>query len=131
MVINFMWFNKLLSISSSLWDIINLRYSVKFLTKILFFYTGLEPFAVNHVAGALNSLLKKKELLTREDLQIEWKPLYQLYERLFHKNLESLGLIKLPNNIGPNVTSLIKFSRPYFSIDSTEVSCFYKESPYK
>ena len=74
------------------------------------------------MAGALNSLLKKKELLTREDLQIEWKPLYCLYERLFHKNLESLGLIKLPNNIGPNVTSLIKFSRPYFSIESTEVS---------
>ena len=82
----------------------------------------MEPFVINHVAGALNSLLKKRELLTREDLFIEWRPLYHLYERLFHKNLESLGLIKLPNNIGPSVTNLIKYSRPYFSIDSTEVN---------
>ena len=86
-------------------------------------FTGMEPFVINHVAGALNSLLKKRELLTRLDLIIEWKPLYELYERLFHTNIESLGLIKLPNNIGQSITSLIKYSRPYFSIDSTEV-CF-------
>ena len=83
---------------------------------------GMEPFVINHVAGALNSLLKKRELLTRQDLLIEWRPLYLLYERLFHKNLESLGLIKLPNNIGPSIGNLIKYSRPYFSIDSTEVN---------
>ena len=81
----------------------------------------MEPFIINHVAGALNSLLKKRELLTRLDLMIEWKPLYELYERLFHTNIESLGLIKLPNSIGQSITSLIKYSRPYFSMDSTEV----------
>lgn len=85
----------------------------------------MEPFIINHVAGALNSLLKKRELLTRMDLLIEWKPLYELYERLFHTNIESLGLIKLPNSIGQSITSLIKYSRPYFSMDSTEV-CFDK-----
>ena len=74
------------------------------------------------MAGALNSLLKKRDLLTRDDLVIEWRPLYQLYERLFHKNLESLGLIKLPNNIGPSVGNLIKNCRVYFPIDSTEVN---------
>ena len=89
--------------------------------SILSFYIGMEPFVINHVAGALNSLLKKKELLTRDELMIDWKPLYLLYERLFHKNLESLGLIKLPNNLCQTVQSLIKFSRPYFAIDSTEV----------
>ena len=91
---------------------------------------GLEPFVINHVAGALNSLLKKRELLTRADIMIEWRPLYELYERLFHTNTESLGLIKLPNSIGQSISSLIKYSRPYFSIDSTEV-CFEQTSSKK
>lgn len=88
----------------------------------------MEPFVTNHIAGALNSLLKKRELLTREDILIEWKPLYQLYERLFHTNTESLGLIKLPNSIGQSITNLIKYSRPYFSIGSTEVVLLMKLS---
>ena len=81
----------------------------------------LEPFVVNHVGSALNSLLKKRDLLTREDLVLQWRPLYLLYERLFHTNLESLGLIKLPHSIGPTVSNLIKYSRPYFPFEATEV----------
>ena len=76
---------------------------------------------MNHVAAAINSLLKKRYLLTRDDLVLEWRPLYVLYERLFHTNLESLGLIKLPHSIGPTVSSLIKHSRPYFPFEATEV----------
>ena len=91
---------------------------------------GLEPFIVHHIAGALNSLLKKKDLLTREDLVIEWKPLYLLYERLFHKNLESLGLIKMPNNIGPSMGALIKNCRTYFPIESTEVMVVHSRNTF-
>ena len=84
--------------------------------------SGLEPFVVNHVGSAINSLLKKRDLLTRDDLVVEWRPLYVLYERLFHTNLESLGLIKLPHSLGPTVSSLIKYSRPYFPFEATEVT---------
>ena len=77
---------------------------------------------VNHVATAINSLLKKRDLLRREDLVLQWRPLYLLYERLFHTNLESLGLIKLPHSIGPTVSNLIKHSRPYFPLEATEVT---------
>ena len=90
----------------------------------IYYFSGLEPFVVNHVGSALNSLLKKRDLLTREDLVLEWRPLYLLYERLFHTNLESLGLIKLPHSIGPTITNLIKYSRPYFPFESTEVRIY-------
>ena len=56
----------------------------------------LDPFLINRTANNLITLVKKRDLLTREDLQIEWKPLYELYERLFYTPYEALGMIHYP-----------------------------------
>ena len=81
---------------------------------------GLEPFMVNHTAGTLTSLLSKQDLLTRHDLALEWRPLYEMYERVLHSHLESVGLIKLPTNIDQTLKKLIRFCRPYFELSATE-----------
>jgi len=93
------------------------------LIKLLYSFIttpGLEPFMVNHTAGTLASLLRKRDLLTRDDLTLEWRPMYDMYERILHSHLESLGLIKLPSNIDQTLKILIKFCRPYFELSATE-----------
>lgn len=79
----------------------------------------LEPFMVNHTAGTLSSLLRKRDLLTKDDLTLEWRPLYEMYERILHSHLESLGLIKLPRSIDQTLKNLVKFCRPYFEASAT------------
>jgi hypothetical protein len=41
-------------------------------------------------------LLKRKELITPEDLTLEWRPIYDLYERLLFTPYEALGMVQYP-----------------------------------
>ncbi|KAJ8979648.1 hypothetical protein NQ317_001355 [Molorchus minor] len=45
----------------------------------------LEPTRINKCATTLIQLLKKKYLLTRDELQLEWRPLYDLCVRVMEK----------------------------------------------
>uniref|UniRef100_A0A8C4HX75 Proteasome activator complex subunit 4 n=1 Tax=Dicentrarchus labrax TaxID=13489 RepID=A0A8C4HX75_DICLA len=56
----------------------------------------LEPHMMQSYARLLIQLLKKKELLSRDDLQLPWRPLYDLYERVVYSKTEHLGLIWFP-----------------------------------
>ena len=56
----------------------------------------LEPWLVNKASCILISLLKRKELLKPTDLQIEWKPLYKLFDRLMYSPYEALGMMSFP-----------------------------------
>uniref|UniRef100_A0AAQ4Q0P3 Proteasome activator Blm10 mid region domain-containing protein n=1 Tax=Gasterosteus aculeatus aculeatus TaxID=481459 RepID=A0AAQ4Q0P3_GASAC len=58
---------------------------------------NLEPHMMQSYARLLIQLLKKKELLSRDDLQLPWRPLYDLYERVIYSKTEHLGLIWFPN----------------------------------
>ncbi len=47
----------------------------------------------------LNTLFltfRKKELLSRYDLELPWRPLYDLYESILHSKTEHLGLNWFP-----------------------------------
>ncbi|MEQ2308842.1 Proteasome activator complex subunit 4B, partial [Ameca splendens] len=57
---------------------------------------NLEPHMMCSYARLLIQLLKKKELLSRDDLQLPWKPLYELYDRVIYSKTEHLGLIWFP-----------------------------------
>lgn len=57
---------------------------------------SLEPWMVNKVSHCLATLLKKRELLDRQDLTVQWRPLYQLHERLFYSPYEALGMVTYP-----------------------------------
>lgn len=39
---------------------------------------------------------RKKELLSRDDLQLPWRPLYDVYEKVVYSKTEHLGLIWFP-----------------------------------
>jgi hypothetical protein len=56
----------------------------------------LEPWLVNKTGSVLVHLLKRKELLPPNDLTIEWRPLYELYERLLYSPYEPHGMLQFP-----------------------------------
>ena len=69
------------------------------LLKLLFsvlHIPDLDPWLTNRTACSIRDLLRKRHLLKPEDLQIEWRPLYELYEKLFYSPNEALGLVHYP-----------------------------------
>ena len=48
----------------------------------------MEPWMANKAAATVVTLLKKRELIGPEDgLALEWRPLYELYERLLYSKV--------------------------------------------
>jgi len=41
-------------------------------------------------------MYRKKELLSRDDLELHWRPLYDLYESILYSKTEHLGLNWFP-----------------------------------
>ncbi|KAM7370631.1 hypothetical protein PAMP_010160 [Pampus punctatissimus] len=81
---------------------------------------NLEPHMMQSYARLLIQLLKKKELLSRDDLQLPWRPLYDLYDRVVYSKTEHLGLIWFPSSVDHILKALIKSCRLYFPASSTK-----------
>ncbi|XP_041866071.1 proteasome activator complex subunit 4A isoform X1 [Melanotaenia boesemani] len=98
----------------------------------------LEISMMQGLARLLINLLKKRELLSREDLELPWRPLYELYDRILFSKTEHLGLNWFPNSPRPRsskhimlklvqrcsvesvLKTLVKSCRPYFSENATQ-----------
>ena len=76
------------------------------------------------VATAFFFILKlissRRDFLVREDLVIDWEPLYQLYTEVMYKNLEEDGLFLLPEGFKTELHTLIFYARSYFSDDAPQ-----------
>ncbi|KAJ8309114.1 hypothetical protein KUTeg_013988 [Tegillarca granosa] len=80
----------------------------------------LELSLVQKFAHQLILLLKKKFLLSREDLKLPWKPLYKLVESVAYSPYENHGLQLFPPNVESVLKSLITHCRTYFTSESTQ-----------
>ncbi|KAK1171117.1 proteasome activator complex subunit 4-like [Acipenser oxyrinchus oxyrinchus] len=80
----------------------------------------LEISMMQGFARLLVNLLKKKELLSREDLELPWWPLYELLDRILYSKTEHLGLNWFPNSVENILKTLVKSCRPYFPEDATK-----------
>ncbi|KAI1887190.1 hypothetical protein AGOR_G00203600 [Albula goreensis] len=80
----------------------------------------LEIGIMQGFARLLVALLKKKELLSQDDLELPWRPLYELYERILYSKTEHLGLNWFPNSVEGVLKMLVKSCRPYFPVTSTQ-----------
>ncbi|XP_026508317.1 proteasome activator complex subunit 4 [Terrapene carolina triunguis] len=74
----------------------------------------LEISMMQGFARLLINLLKKKELLSRDDLELPWRPLYEMLERILYSKTEHLGLNWFPNSVESVLKTLVKSCRPYF-----------------
>ncbi|CAN7938235.1 unnamed protein product [Ixodes hexagonus] len=92
---------------------------IQFLLELIVI-PDLELNAVQKIAHTLGLLMKKRELLSRDDLSVEWRPLYELYERLLYSPYEHLGMLLLPSNLETNLKQLVRCCRTYFSEASTQ-----------
>ncbi|KAJ8365239.1 hypothetical protein SKAU_G00140700, partial [Synaphobranchus kaupii] len=91
--------------------------------KLLYELVTIPTMEIGMMQGftrLLVSLLKKKELLSQDDLQLPWRPLYQLYERILYSKTEHLGLNWFPNSVEGALKMLVKSCRPYFPESSTQ-----------
>ncbi|XP_063300040.1 proteasome activator complex subunit 4 [Pelobates fuscus] len=99
----------------------------------------LEISMMHGFARLLINLLKKKELLSRDDLQLPWRPLYDILERILYSKTEHLGLNWFPSSSHRGLSStktillnvlhrcavegvlktLVKACRPYFPDNAT------------
>lgn len=80
----------------------------------------MELSLVQKFSGTLCALLKKEELLSRDDLVLPWRPLFDLMEDTIYSSMEQHGLQLLPANIDHTLKSLVRACRVYFSDESTQ-----------
>uniref|UniRef100_A0A673KHP7 Proteasome activator complex subunit 4A n=1 Tax=Sinocyclocheilus rhinocerous TaxID=307959 RepID=A0A673KHP7_9TELE len=66
----------------------------------------LEISMMQSFARLLITMLKKKELLSREDLELPWRPLYELQDRILYSKTEHLSLNWFPRYIEGHTFSL-------------------------
>ncbi|XP_076047764.1 proteasome activator complex subunit 4-like isoform X2 [Oratosquilla oratoria] len=78
-----------------------------------------EFWVTSYFAQMLTILLKKGELLSPKDLELPWKPLYELYDRLFYSPYDALGMIMLPSNAEGVIKAMIRACRAYFPLTAT------------
>ncbi|XP_054654643.1 proteasome activator complex subunit 4A [Dunckerocampus dactyliophorus] len=81
---------------------------------------GLEISMMQGLARLLINLLKKRELLSRDDLELPWRPLYELHDRILFSKTEHLGLNWFPNSVEGVLKTLVKNCRPYFPASATQ-----------
>ncbi|KAH3856831.1 hypothetical protein DPMN_099426 [Dreissena polymorpha] len=80
----------------------------------------LELSVVNKVANILSTLLKKKKLLTRADLTLQWRPLYKLLDGVTYSTYQQHGLLLEPANIVAALEALVRNCRCYFPLECTQ-----------
>ena len=93
------------------------------LIKLLYgFLTSdnVDPVSLDKYCKVLISLTKKKFLLTEANLILDWKPLYKLIYKYEDSSEASRGLIKVQTGLKLTLRTVIKFSRSYFSHESTQ-----------
>ncbi|KAL3074330.1 hypothetical protein niasHS_015160 [Heterodera schachtii] len=90
----------------------SLRFSkVDHIALVKLFYgllnKDLEYRTVQAVGSVLMQLFSRKSLMSREDLVLDWRPLYELYTEIAFKNLEEDGLMLLPKDFKKGLGQLI------------------------
>ncbi|CAB3398985.1 unnamed protein product [Caenorhabditis bovis] len=69
---------------------------------------------------AVTTLLNKRGFILREDLVIDWRPLYELYVEVTFKNLEEDGVMLLPENFRQDLHLMLYYARLYFKEESVQ-----------
>ena len=83
-------------------------------------------------------LISKPRLLSRNDLQLEWKPLYDLLEKTSYSALSQKKILYFEPNFSTSLVALIERARIYFNANATsemlsewtQFMCIYSSVKY-
>ena len=81
---------------------------------------NLEICAIDSICNTLSILLAKPHLLSKEDVHLNWKTLYDLVYRLKHSKSARLDLVIVPEKTKELVKDVLKHSRRYFDLKETK-----------
>lgn len=80
----------------------------------------MDLYYIAYVARCFSRLMRKRYLISADELQLDWRPLYETYERLLFSTTEALGLIYVPENLESNLSQAIRLARPHFPLEATQ-----------
>jgi len=80
----------------------------------------LEYAVLQIFAQLLSQLLKKKELISPQELTLPWRPLHKLYENIAYSPYEAYGMVLFSGSLEATLKTLIRDSRVYFPVESTQ-----------
>ena len=75
--------------------------------------------SLDKYAKVLYALIKKKYLVPRSQLIIDWKPLFELYQFWDDSSVSMRGLLKCQVGFKEQLKTIIKVCRGYFSDEAT------------
>jgi proteasome activator subunit 4 len=79
-----------------------------------------ETHHIYSLVALINTLLKKRHLVSRDDLQLPWKPVYELYHEVFHSKGVKIGLKNFPRSIDSQIVQFVSYTRTYFPVEATQ-----------
>ena len=94
-----------------------------YLVKCLFKFINIKhllPITLEKACKVLVILLKKKYLLTREDVEADWIALYDIYHYWEDSSHAVRGLVRGHDELKAQIKSVIKYSRSFFSLNATQ-----------
>lgn len=80
----------------------------------------MDLYYIGFVARCFSRLMRKRYLISSEELTLNWRPLFETYERLLFSVSETLGLRFVPENLEANLSQAIRLARPHFPIEATQ-----------
>uniref|UniRef100_A0A3Q0SVQ3 Proteasome activator subunit 4 n=1 Tax=Amphilophus citrinellus TaxID=61819 RepID=A0A3Q0SVQ3_AMPCI len=93
--------------------------------KLLYELVTIPKLEISMMQGLARLLinllnLHRYVLVSPGDLELPWRPLYELYDRILFSKTEHLGLNWFPNSVESVLKTLVKSCRPYFSESATQ-----------
>ena len=79
----------------------------------------LEASLIALFTNTLTSLLKKQNLIDPSELELPWKPLYNLMKSLLDSPYEDVGLLLIPSGMDTTLRNIVKLCRDYFPLEAT------------
>lgn len=95
-------------------------YFVKLQYELIISKNCMDFYYLVEVARSFSKMMHKRFLISSDELQFDWRKLYEAYDRLLFSETESLGLRFIPENLETNLSQAIVLARPHFSVNATE-----------
>lgn len=95
-------------------------YFVRLQYELIVSKKSMDLYHVAYASQCFAKLMRKRFIISNEELQLDWRPLYETYERLLYSETETLGLRFVPENLESNLSYAIRLARPHFNMSATQ-----------